>query len=358
MNLNAQVQIFSKVTLLDELLFTKHLSLMIKSGIPLAEAVASIKDQTEKEVFKKVLEGVLKQLLNGQSLEKSLEKYPKVFDPLYLSLIRVGEESGELEKNLDYLAIQLKKDYDFRKKVQGALLYPAIVFSATAIVGFSVSFFLLPQLATLFESLGSHLPLSTRILLFIANSMKSYGIFIVITVVALIIGFRVLIETAFFKPIWHKLLLKTPIVGPFMQSVQLAQFCRNLGTMLKSGLPIDQALDIEYDATVNLVFKEYVNKIKTSVSKGQLIEAILETAKYKYIPPIVAKMVGVGEKSGKLDETLLYLGDFFEEEVDDTTKNLASILEPILLLVIGLAVAFVAMAIISPIYDLTNSIKR
>ncbi|MBI3486294.1 type II secretion system F family protein [Candidatus Daviesbacteria bacterium] len=358
MNLNAQVQIFNRVTLLDKLLFTKHLSLMIKSGIPLSEAVTTIKDQTEKTVFKKVLDGVLKQLLNGQSLEKSLEKFPKVFDPLYLSLIRVGEESGELEKNLDYLSLQLKKDYEFRKKIQGAMLYPAIVFSATAIVGFSVSFFLLPQLATLFESLGSHLPLSTRILLFIANTMKSDGIFIAIIIAGLTIGFKVLIETSTFKPIWHKLLLKIPIFGPFLQNVQLAEFCRNLGTMLKSGLPINQALDIEYDATTNLVFKEYINKIKTSVSKGQFIEAILETTKYKYIPPIVAKMVGVGEKSGKLDETLLYLGDFFEEEVDDTTKNLSSILEPILLLVIGLAVAFVAMAIISPIYDLTNSIKR
>ena len=350
--------LLNRITILDELTFTKHLAIMIKSGIRLSEAIKSLADQTKNPNFKQVLTEVLAEVENGQSLEKALSKHSNVFNSLYLSLVRTGEKSGKLEENLEYLALQLKKSYEFRKKIEAATLYPKIVLVATIIIGASISLFVLPQLIELFESLDVELPVTTKILLFIANLMKNWGILIIGGFVLLYLLFLWLIRTPQVKPIWHKFLVNMPILGRLVQNIELTSICRNLGIMLKSGLTVTSALETQRQATENLVFKEMLVDISKSVERGKKISEELNTKKYRIMPTIVPKMIAVGENTGKLDETFIYLGDFFEEEVDDATKNLSNTLEPILLLAIGAVVAFVAMAIISPIYSLTGSIKK
>ena len=356
--LKGNISIFNRVSFLEKLLFTKHLSIMLKSGIPISEAISTIEEQTASPAFKNVLQGLVKEIQNGQSLATALTKYPKTFDALYINLIKIGEESGSLETNLEYLAGQLKKDYDFKKKVQGAMLYPLIIFVATGLVGGFTSLFVLPKLVDLFASLNVKLPLSTQILIFFALAMKNYGIFIIAGVIGLIFGLTALLRQPKIKPHYHRFLLSLPILGIYLQNIELTSFCRNLGLMLKSGLPINQALETQANATSNLVYKSYTEKLKIAIDKGKNMESELSAPSYKYIPKIMAKMIGVGEKTGKLEDSLLYLGDFFEDEVDSTTKNLANILEPILLLGIGLVVGFVAISIISPIYELTGSVKK
>ena len=350
--------LLNRITLLDELTFTKHLAIMIKSGIPLSEAIKSLADQTKNPNFKQVLTEVLAEVENGQSLEKALSKHPNVFNSLYLSLVRTGEKSGKLEENLDYLSGQLRKSYDFRKKVQAATLYPKIVLAATVIMGGAISLFVLPKLIELFESLDVELPITTKILLFVASLMKDWGYLIIGGLLLLYFVFLWLIRTRTIKPSWHKFLVNMPLFGRLVQNIELTSICRNLGIMLKSGLTLPVALETQREATDNLVFKEMIVDLSASVEKGKKLSEELNSKKYQMIPAIVTKMIAVGESTGKLDETLLYLGDFFEEEVDDTTKNLSNTLEPILLLVIGVVVAFVAMAIISPIYSLTGSIRK
>jgi len=347
-----------KVTLLDKMLFTKHLSVMLKSGIPLDEAVISIRDQTKNPKFKEVLTDVVKEIQNGQPLEKALSRYPKVFDKLYLSLVAVGEKAGKLEENLEYLGSQQRKTYEFNKKVSGAMLYPKLVLAASFIMGGSMALFVLPQLFDLFTSLDVTLPLSTKILLFVANLMKHYGFFIIGGIIATGGVFSLLIRTKAIKPEWHKVILSFPKFGELNQNVELTNICRNLGIMLKSGLTITTALETQKDATENLVYKNYLERLKLAIEKGKKLSDEMISQKFSYIPSIVPKMISVGEGTGKLDEVFIYLGDFFEEEVDDATKNLSSTLEPILLLVIGAVVAFMALAIISPIYQLTGGIKR
>lgn len=347
-----------RVTLLDKMLFTKHLGVMLKSGIPISEAVASLKDQSNNPQFRKVLEEVYSDINNGKSLENSLSKHKDVFDSLYLGLIATGEKSGNLDSNLEYLATQLKKTYEFNKKVAGATLYPKIILAATIIMGGSIAIFVLPQLTGLFESLDVELPLSTKILLFIANMMKNYGILIIGGVIGLGVFISFILKTAPVKPYWHRVLLSVPVLGKLNVSFELTNLCRNLGIMLKSGLTITSALETQYDATSNLVYKDYLKRLLKSVEKGKKLSEEMVSAKYKFIPSIAIKMINVGEETGKLDETLLYLGDFFEEESDDIAKNLSNTLEPILLLIIGAIVGFVAMAIISPIYQLSSGIKR
>lgn len=349
---------FNRATDLDKLLFTKYLAEMLKSGIPLDEAISTARDQSKNKYFKNIISVVEKSVKNGQSLHKSLSKFPDDFGPLYTSLVKVGEDSGNLEANLGYLAIQIKKSYEFKKKIQGAMLYPGIILATTLMAGGGLAIFVLPQLVDLFKSLNANLPLSTKILLWTAQVMKDYGIFILGGAAAILILGGVILQTPQVKPKWHRFLLSLPGIGLLLQNIQLTSLCRNLGLMLKSGITLVPALEIEYEASENLVYKEYVKRLINAAETGKELSEEMRLHRFTFLPTIMTKMVGIGEKTGKLDETLLYLGDFFEEEVDETTKNLSTIIEPVLLLVIGLVVGFVALAIISPIYEITGSIKK
>lgn len=349
---------FFQVSFLEKLLFTKHLSMMLKSGIPLAEAITILKEQSRQSKFKKILEEILKDINNGQSLEKALANHRDLFDSLYLSLIGIGEKSGNLEKNLEHLTTQLEKKYEFNKKIQAALLYPELVLGATAVIGGLLSVFVLPKLVDLFNSLDVELPLTTKMVLFLATSMKNYGLIILGALAALGFLIFLLLNHPKILPKWQSFLLSLPFFGPLLQNIELASLCRNLGLMLGSGLTITKALATQEEATDNLIYKQYLSSLLKNVEKGQKLSEEITSNKFLYIPPIVGKMISVGENTGKLDEVLIYLGDFFEEEVDHTTKNLSNILEPILLLIIGVVVAFFALAIISPIYQLTGGIHR
>lgn len=331
--------------------------MMIKSGITLSEALDTIASQTKSSKFRKVLNSVSADVKNGKSFPKALKTHPKVFSQFYIVLTEVGEESGTLSESLDYLAQQMAKEYALKKKIQGAMLYPTIVLAAVILVGAGMSIFVLPQLTDLFESLNVELPITTRILLFFSNLMKNYGIFIIAGFFALLALFRVAIRLPLIKPKWDMASLSFPIFGPLLENEQLTFFCRNLGVMLKSGLTITKALEVQYEGSSNLVFKDYLFRLRKSIDKGQELQKELSSNNYSRFSPIAVKMIGVGEKTGKLDEAFLYLGDFFEDEVDNTAKNLSVILEPIILIVIGLIVGFVALSIISPIYNLTGSIK-
>lgn len=349
---------FKPISFIDRLFFTKHLSIMLKSGIPLSEALESLKDEAKASTFKKILTRVLADVQKGKSLEEALTKHPKAFDPLYLSLIRLGERSGNLEKNLEYLTQQLEKEHNFKKKVQSAMLYPVLVLTATTFLGGGIAFFILPKLVDFFESFEVELPLTTKVLLFVAQGMKNYGILILLGLVALYALFIFLIKTSFIKPLWHRFLLHLPLIGTFLKGTTLSSFCRNFGIMLQSGIPIGQGLEICEGAMSNEVFKADIKKIGKEVEKGKSVEESLKKGNFFEFPSILTKMIGVGERTGNLEKNLLYLADFFEEEVDSMSKNLANILEPFLLLGIGLVVGFVALAIISPIYQLTGSIGR
>lgn len=331
---------------------------MLKSGISLTEGIAIIEEQSINQKFKKVLKDIGDNVHNGQSLFKTLSKYPHLFDPFYLHLIKIGEESGNLVSNLNYLSETMKKNYDFKKKIQGALLYPEIILGTAVVVGGGISIFVLPQMADLFKSLDVKLPLTTQILIGTAQVMKVYGIIIFGAIVGLIFLAKFLLNAPKVKPHWHHSLLSFPFIGQFMQHIELASMCRNIGMMLKSGLPITTALDTQMDSTTNLVYRKYLETILKGVKDGKTIQIIITNNKMKFIPLLATKMIGVGETSGKLDESFLYLGEFFEDEVDVASKDLATVLEPMILFVVGIIVAFIAIAIISPIYQFTGGVSN
>lgn len=346
------------VSFQEKILFTKHLSTMYKAGIPLPEIIATLISQTKSDSFKGVLRFVIAEIENGQSLSKALSYFPKIFDQFYISLIKISEESGTLEGNLDFLAIQLAKDYSLRKKVKSALLYPAIILVSMLVLGTFLSIFILPRLVDFFESFDMELPVTTKILLYTAKLMQSHGIAIIVSALLMVVIFRFVIQVPKIKFYWHTFLLKTPLVGRLISYSQIARFARNFGTLVKSGVPVVKSLEITSDTLSNLKYKKDLYEIAKTLSKGKLIGVSMENLKYSEYPPIVSKMISVGEKSGKLDEVLLYLSDFYDDEIDDLSKNLSTILEPILLVVMGLGVGFIALSIITPIYELTGSIRK
>lgn len=358
MKLSAHFHLENKVSQLDVLLFTRHLATMIKSGIPISEALLTLSHQTKNQTFKKIIDSVSANVQNGQPLAKALAKQPKIFDQFYVSLIEISEKSGSMDENLDFIAKQLAKNYSLKKKIQTALLYPSLIFVTAVIMGGFISLFILPQLVDFFEALDIDLPLTTKILLIIASAFKNYGTLIIVFFISFFVLFKAIIKTSLIKPKWDALLIKLPIIGAFIVSSQLAQFSRNFGLLVKSGIPIQKSIDITANTLSNLKFKNDLLNISSSLAKGINISEEMEKERYSEFPPLVSKMIGVGEKTGNIDESLLYLGDFYEEEIDNFSKNLTTVLEPILLVTIGLIVGFVALSIITPIYELTGSIRR
>ena len=346
------------VSLMDKVLFAKHLETMIKSGINLNEALEVIADQTNSKKFKRIVNQVLARVKAGQNLANALARFPKVFDPLFINIIKVGEESGTFEENLNYLAAELEDRMELKRNIKAAALYPAIVLAATFGLGLVLAYFVLPKITRLFKTLSFELPLSTKILLWTADVMDKYGLGIILGIIGGLVFFRFLTKQKFFKPVWHQLLIKMPIIGSIFINYNLVLINRTLGLLLKSGLTIDRAIIITTETTSNAVYQRKLKNIFPQIQKGKRLADILASFKQSkrkpLFPLLVIKMIGVGERSGRLDESLVYLAEYFEKEVDNTTKNLTTVLEPILLIVVGLVVGFVAISVISPIYQVTG----
>lgn len=344
------------ISLTRKILLTKNLAVMIKSGVPINEALEVAVDQATGKM-QRVLKDVNDQVVGGMAFGDALARHPKVFSKIYVSLIRVGETSGNLAESLEELSVQLDKDNQLRVKVMQAMLYPIIVLLATIFVGGGVSIFVLPRLQNLFAVFQGSLPLATKILLGTIDILTNYGLYIfiglAIAIPLIIWGTRI----KFIKPIWHRMILAIPFFGKIVKDYNLARFNYSLGVLLKSGIPITDALEIVADVLNNEVYRRKTELILEGVKKGGSMYKTMKEIQ-RIFPGITGRMVNVGEKTGKLDEVLPYLADFYESEVDRSTKNLSTTLEPILLVIIGLVVGFVMIAIITPIYELTGLIAE
>jgi type II secretory pathway component PulF len=350
------ISLFNSVSFRDKLFFTKHLSIMTRAGIPITEALYTLMSQTKSPYFKEILSHSIEEIKNGQSLAATFKKYPKIFDQFYISLLEVGEQSGTMEKNLSFLAKQLNKDFQLRQKIKGAMLYPGLVFGAASVMGGFIAFFILPQLVDFFDAFQIELPLTTRILLFFANTLKNHSPLLLGGIIGGLGLILAILRIPAVVPVWHRFLLKLPLFGKLIGYGQLSRFSRNLGILLQSGVPVTTSIQVTAKTLSNLKFKNDLVQVGQHLVKGKEIGNSLDN--YSEYPPLVSKMISVGEKTGHLDETLIYLSDFYEEEIDNISKNLTTVLEPIMLLFIGLIVGFVALAIISPIYELTSSIRQ
>jgi len=344
------------VSLKEKIFFAEHLSLMTKGGIPVNEAIETLRDETKSRVFKKALDDILKKILEGQRLSKILESHPRIFDKFFCNVVKVGEESGTLEENLKYLAQQLKSDYEMKRKVSGALIYPAIVIILALMIALYSTFFVLPKITRFLQIPGIELPLATRILVNGLSFLREYLIFIIFGIFFLSLFFKLLQKLKFIKFYFDKITLSLPFFNQILKNLNLARFSRTFYTLLKSGMPILEALDICIATQPNEVFKKNLILVKLGVERGEKISQGFKKSP-KFFPSIFSQMVAVGEKSGTLEESLFYLANFYEEEADSLLKNFSTNLETILIIFVGIFVAFIAFAIYSFVFKVTTSIR-
>lgn len=348
--------LFLRVPLRDQILFAKHLSLMVKSGMPILDSLRLIKKQSQSKPFSKILNQLIINVERGQFLSAGLEQYRHVFGPLFLNIIRIGETSGTLAENLNYLAEELQKKQELARKIKGAMLYPIIVFITMVVIVSLLMFFVFPKLTKVFDDLKVPLPLTTRILININKYVLQNWPNIIVLVIAVLIIFWAILRIKKIRFYYHYLLLKLPIFGSMAININMANFTRTLGILLKSGIKIVDSLTIAAESLPNSVYQKELKTAAQEISRGEQI--------YKYFskrtsifPIMISQMIEVGESTGNLTETLFYLSDFYETEVEAMTKNLSGILEPILLVIMGAIVGFVVLSTILPIYQITRSLS-
>jgi type II secretory pathway component PulF len=347
---------FGGVSFTEKALFAKHLSIMLKSGLTLNESLNIIEDGAQGK-FKKVLKKIGESINSGRSLSDSMKVFPKVFSSLFVSATYAGESSGTLTGNLEEVAKQLEKERELYSKIKGAMVYPIVVLVAAFILGLFLSFVILPKIVPLFEGLRVELPFSTRALIWFAHLLENYGAIILISIISFIIFIFWIVKRKFIKPLTHKLILGIPIIKNIAVNINLARFCRTLGTLLKSGLTINESIDVVKNSLNNYYYKKALAEVGKNIQKGNTLSSELKH-NGELFPLVVSRMIQVGEESGNLSETLVYLADFYEIEVDSASKKLQTSIEPVLLIFIGLVVGFMAISIITPIYDITGNIQR
>ena len=343
-------------SLTEKALLAKHLSVMQQAGLTVVESLSIIRESA-KGKMKKIISGIIKSVESGNSLSESLGRYPKVFSGIFVSSVYAGETSGTLSENLKNLAEQLQKEKELTSKVKGAMLYPAVVLAAAFVLGIAMTFLVLPKITPLFEGLKTDLPITTQWLISFSHFINDHGGALLIGIVVSIIVLIWLVKQKFSHPVTHWITLKVPIISKIVYNTNLARFSRSLGMLLKSGLNIEEALDVTQKTLNNYYYKKALQEVGDRVSKGTKIADNLKEFE-KLFPKMTTRMIMVGEESGNLEDTLMYLANFYEVEVDNSTKTLSTAIEPVLLIFIGLVVGFLALSIITPIYNITGNIKR
>ena len=345
---------FLRISLPEKIFFTENLRVMIKAGLSLTEALRTLSMQTDSKGFKAVIIEVQLDVEHGLTLAQSLAKHPKIFEAIFINMISAGEVSGTLEKTLEQLTQQMKKDFELMSKVKGALMYPAVILSATTLIGIGMMIFVIPQILSIFDEIGrDSLPLPTKILIAVSDFVQHDTLLLIIILAACISGFMWGISTKPGRYIWHKFLVSAPVVGPIVKKVNLARFTRTLSSLLRTDIPIVQALQITSDILRNVYYHDVMLSAAEALKKGEQISTVLGKSP-KLFPPLVVQMIAVGERAGTVDAMLEEIADFYEAQVSQTMGNMASIIEPLLILFLGGAVGGIALAVITPIYALTT----
>lgn len=343
------------VGLVDKMFFTRNLGVMINAGLPLTRALEALAEEATNVKLKSALVDINGSVIKGKSLAESLRAHEKIFGELYSNMVEVGETTGKLVLVFKLLANQMKKDHDLRRRVRGALMYPAIVVSALIGVGIMMMIYVIPALSSTIRDLGVELPITTRVVLGVSDFISAYIFFLLLGFLLFCYLFWRLIHTGKGKEVFDTFILRVPIFGSLIKKFNAARFTRVLAYLLASGVPYVRSLEITSRVLGNSQFKHAADEAVVEIQKGKQLHTVLENHK-DIFQPVVIQMIKVGEETGKITDLLLRVALFFEEDVTTTTKNLSTIIEPILMVVIGIMVAFFAVAMLQPIYGSLGNI--
>ena len=346
---------FGGVSTKDILVFTRQFSVMIDAGLPLVQALDIIGTQADNLEFRKVLLAVKARVESGSTFADALSDHPKVFDELFVQLVRAGEIGGILDTILQRLGAYIEKNEKLKRRVKGAMVYPAIVLTVAVGVVAILLAFVVPTFEKMFKDMGGALPGPTQFLVDVSNGLRSNWYFFVAVPIALFVAFKVSTRQGKGQLAWHRFVLKTPVFGSVVRKVAVARFSRTFGTMLSSGVPILDALQIVAKSAGNKVIEQAILYVRAKISEGKNIAVPL--ADSGVFPPMVVQMIGVGEATGAMDQMLSKIADFYDDEVDVAVAAMTSMLEPLMMVFLGGTVGFFMIAMYLPIFNIAGAVK-
>jgi type IV pilus assembly protein PilC len=349
-------KLLSSVSISELIVFTKNLSGMIKAGLSLYRALSVLQKQTKNKKFEEILSKISSDINSGGSFSDSLEKFPKVFSTLFISMVKAGEESGNLAGALREIGLNLEKANALTKKVKGALVYPGVILSAMLIVGILMFAFVVPTLAKTFVELGIDLPPATRFIIGLGDFFSNNLLLSLLGAAGLIFGTMYLFKAPFMAKYIDFIVLRIPVVGVMAKEINSARTARTLSSLIVAGVPIVRAIEITSNVVQNIYYRKVLNEAKEVVEKGFPISDIFTEYQGLY-PVMMSEMIQVGEETGKLSDMLMEIALYYENETENKTKNLSTIIEPVLMILIGAGVGFFAISMVSPMYSILDGIS-
>lgn len=336
----------------DIVIFSRQLAVMVGANLTLVQSLRIVQDQVDNKKLKKIVTDIANEVESGVRFSVAMGKYPKVFSDFFTSMIASGETSGKLDDVLQYLADQEEKDYDLQSKIKGAMIYPAFIVSGLGVVGIAMMIFVVPQLTGMLSASGGDLPLATRILIGLSDFMRGFWWLIPIIIFGVIAGFKYILKSESGRKSVDSLLLKLPVFGSLLQKIYIVRFTRSLSTLINGGVPLPDALKIVSQVVGNSCYRELIDATIKEVEDGSSLSILF--SKSSLMPPLVSQMIVVGERTGRLESILDTVGGFYTREVNNTVANLTSLLEPLIMVIIGVAVGGMVIAIIMPMYKLAD----
>ncbi len=347
-----------KVKSTDIVLFTRQLSTMVSAGVPLLRALNTLQTQVENPTMKEILEDLIKEVQGGAQLADALAKHPKVFSDIFVNMIRAGEAAGIVDDILKRLATQVEKNASMKKKIKSASTYPMVLLTLTVVAFFGLMIFVIPTIGKILKDLGgedAQLPATTQAMLDVSDFMVSYWYILVSALLAIIFGLRKYLATDAGKLMLHRIVLKVPVLKTLIMKISVARFTRTFASLVGAGVSVVEALRVTAKAIGNKVYENEVMEAAKLVVNGKQLSQAIEGS--KLFPGIVPQMLAVGEETGQTDTVLIKVADFYEEEVDATIDSLSSILEPVMIVIMGGAVGFIAVNVMGPIASLSQNIQ-
>lgn len=351
--LQFSIPFFNRVKLRDVVVFARQLAVMISASVPLVQALRILTKQTENVSLKIIVSEVADEVDGGAKLSASLARFPQVFNDFFVHMIRAGETSGRLDETLTYLADEEEKNYDLQSKIRGAMIYPIFILSGMVVMGVAMMIFVIPQLTKVLTEGGAKLPIATRILIGVSGFMQLRWPYLLLILIAIIIGYRLYVRTPAGRFMVDNLKLRAPIIGSIYRRIAITRFAQSLSTLLQSGVPLTRALEIVADIVGNTVYRRLTQQAIKDVEDGNpLSTTFLKSA---IVPAMLTQMMNVGEQTGRLDFVLKKLSEFYSREVENAVTGLVTLIEPLILIVLGIAVGGLVAAILLPIYSLSES---
>lgn len=347
----------SKISLSEKVALAKHLATMIKAGLPLAESIDILSKESNNPAYKKILDEAKYGLESGKSLSACFSRYPDIFDKSFINMLKAGEVSGRLTETLEHIADKLQQDNDLISKIKSSMMYPAVILVTLILVGVMMLVVVVPKIADVFYRLKVSLPLPTKILLFMSNILVKYPLISIPVTILLIIILIVLAKSKFGKRFFQYLVHWIPFVKKLAKYIDLSRFNHSLALLLKSGVPIIEAMDIAADTLSNEKVRKAVLGFKAKISEGVNISEVFRSAE-GFFPLIMIRMISVGEKTGNLDQILEELGAYYRKESEQTLQVIANLVEPILMFIIGIVIGAMILAIIGPMYQIVSQISN